>query len=141
MSYCNKLDFFYNKESLVYSLQRTNAVALNPLDTTQAYTLAILTSPWVVYNDVGSYGTLNIFYEVRELNNITISTIVYNFVHELYGNLSFNIALPRLLFEKNKIYETSATYRDGIFVSSPAPRIVMLVLDDPAETIKYTVYF
>ena len=140
MCYCNKLEFFYSKKSLTSSFQRVNAVALTPTDTSQAYTLAANTRPWVVYNDVGSYSEFNLFYQVRQKDDSTISTIIYNFVSQ-YGNLSFTIVIPALLFEKNREYETFATYRDGIFASSPVPRIVTRVLDDPNETRKYTVYF
>ena len=63
-------------------------------------------------HDKVSNGTLNLFYEVREKNGINLSSITYNFVSE-YGDLCFTIALPGLVFEKNKIYETFASYRSG----------------------------
>ena len=140
MCYCNKIEFFYTKQSLANSFQRVNAVALNATDNTQAYTVAGNTRPWVVYNGVGSYSELNLFYQVRQKADSVISTIVYNFVSE-YGNLSFTIVIPTLFFEKGKIYETFATYRDGIFASTPVPRVVTRILDDPNETRIWTVYF
>ena len=136
----NKLEFFYTKKSIADSFQRTNAVALNPFDESQAYTISANTEPWVVYNGVGSYGELNIFYEVRDKNDTEISTLVYNFVSE-YGILSFTLVIPNLLFEKNIEYETFASYRTGIFTETLAPRITARVLDDPEETRIYTVYF
>lgn len=136
----NKLEFFYTKKSIADSFQRTNAVALNPTDTTQAYTLSANTRPWVVYNHIGSYSELNLFYQIRQKDDSIISTIVFNFVSE-YGNLSFTIVLPDRFFEKDVDYETFASYRTGIFTAALAPRIVMRILDDPEETRIYTVYF
>ena len=67
MSEKKKLEFFYNKESLGDSFQRTNAVALNPLDTTEAYTLAACMEVQVVEeHDKVSNGTLNLFYEDKQ---------------------------------------------------------------------------
>ena len=140
MCYCNKLVFYYPKKSLAESFQRTNAVALNPLDTSQAYTLSGNARTWVQYNDSESLGELNLFYQVRQKDDSNVSTIIYNFISE-YGNLSFTIVIPDKFFDKDKDYETFATYRDGIFDSTPFPRIKIQILDDPDETRKYTVYF
>jgi len=126
---------------LVDSFQRTNAVALNPLDESEAYTIAASTTVRVeAENGEISNGTFNLFYEVREKNDINISAITYNFVSE-YGNLSFIIVIPALLFDKNKTYETFASYRSGEFKSEKYPRITAEIIDDPDETRFYTVYF
>jgi len=137
----NILEFFYTRESIVSLRQRTNAVALNPLDDSEAYTLAETTTPWVVYNGVGNYGVLNIFYQVREKNDVAISTQVYNFVSEFYGNLSFTIVPDSIIFEIGDEYETYASYRTGIFTETLAPKITVRVLCDPEETRIYTVTF
>ena len=136
----NQIEFFYNEEAIVSLRQRTNAVALNPLDTTEAYTLAESTKIYVVNNEKGSYGELNIFYEVREKNDKIISTQVFNVVTE-YGDLSFTIVPRTVVFEKGDEYETYASYRTGIFTESQSPKITVIVLGDENRTRKYTVSF
>ena len=64
MSEQKKLEFFYNRKSLADSFQRTNAVALNPLDTEQSYTLDGSTKVWVVLDGVGSYGVINFYFQI-----------------------------------------------------------------------------
>ena len=136
----NQIEFFYNEEDIVSLRQRTNAVALNPLDESEAYTLAESTQIYVVNNSCGSYGELNIFYQVREKNYKIISTQIFNVITE-YGDLSFTIVPRSIIFEKGDEYETYASYRTGIFTESLAPKITVIVLDDPNETRKYTVSY
>ena len=141
MSEQKKLEFFYNKESLGDSFQRTNAVALNPLDTTQAYTIDGSTKVWVVYDGVGSYGVLNYFYMDRDDAPEPIpSTSIVSLLCD-YGSLSFTFILPDTFFAKDKVYETYCSYRDGIFASSVYPRVTATALDNPEETRAYAVYF
>jgi len=141
MSEKKKLEFFYNKESLEESFQRTNAVALNPLDTTQSYTIDGTTKVWVVYDGVGSYGVLNYFYNDRNDSSNTIpSTSIASLLCD-YGSLSFTFVLPDTFFLKDKVYETYCSYRDGIFTSSLAPRVTGAALNNPEETRAYAVYF
>jgi hypothetical protein len=136
-----KIEFFYNKESFANSFQRTNAVALNPNDETEAYTLAASTSVWVVDEyGKGSFGLLNAFYQVRNIAAFKPNTIIYNLLSD-YGNLSFTIVIPDLFFEKDRIYETYCTYRDGIFTTSVSPRVTAVALTNPEETRAYAVYF
>ena len=137
----HKLEFFYNKQSLADSFQRTNAVALNPLDETQAYTVDGTTKVWVVIDGVGSYGVINFYYLDREDVSAPIpSTVVTSLLCD-YGSLSFTFVLPGLFFEKDRVYETYCSYRDGIFTDSLAPRVTAIALDNPEETRAYAVYF
>jgi len=137
----NKLEFFYNKQSLADSFQRTNAVALNPLDKTRAYTIDGTTKVSVVYDGVNSYGVLNYFYMDRDETSTPIpSTAVISLLCD-YGNLSFTFVLPDTFFKKDKEYETYCSYRDGIFSSSVYPRVTAVVLNNPEETRSYVVHF
>ena len=137
----HKLEFFYNKQSLADSFQRTNAVALNPLDKTQSYTIDGSTKVWVVLDGIGSYGVLNYFYMDREdASNQIPSTVVTSLLCD-YGSLSFTFVLPDTFFLKDKVYETYCSYRDGIFTDSLAPRVTAVALDNPEGTRAYAVYF
>ena len=137
----HKLEFFYNKESLGDSFQQTNAVALNPLDTTQSYTLDGSTKVWVVYDGVGSYGILNFYYIDRKGVSESIpSNVIISLLCD-YGSLSFTMIFPGTFFEKDKVYESYCSYRDGIFTDSLAPRVTAVALDNPEETRAYAVYF
>ena len=136
-----KLEFFYNKESLGESFQQTNAVALNPLDETQAYTVDGSTIVSVVYDGVTSSGILNYFYMDRDNAPEPIPSTVISTLFCDFGSLSFTLILPGLFFEKDKEYETYCSYRDGIFSSSVYPKVTAIALDNPEETRAYTVYF
>ena len=137
----HKLEFFYNKQSLADSFQRTNAVALNPLDKTQSYTIDGSTKVWVVLDGIGSYGVLNYFYMDREdASNQIPSTVVTSLLCD-YGSLSFTFVLPDTFFLKDKVYETYCSYRDGIFTDSLAPRVTAVALDNPEGPRAYAVYF
>jgi hypothetical protein len=141
MSDKKKLEFFYDKKSLEDSLQRTNAVALNPLDKTQAYTIDGSTKVLVVLDGISSYGVLNYFYMDRDDTSEPIpSTVIASLLCD-YGSLSFTLVLPDLFFVKDKEYETYCSYRDGIFSSSVYPRVTAVALDNPEETRAYAVYF
>ena len=140
MSEQKKLEFFYNKESLGESFQRTNAVALNPLDTEQAYTLDGSTKVWVVLDGVGSYGVINFYFQNRASSTLMPNNVIGSLLCD-YGSLSFTFILPGTFFEKDRSYETYCSYRDGIFTSSLAPRVTASILDNPEETRAYTVYF
>lgn len=136
-----KIEFFFNKADVADSFQRTNAVALNPNDKTQAYTLSGSTRVWVVGVDgKGSYGLFNLFYQVREVETSKTNTIIYNLLTE-FGNLSFTMVLPDLFLEKNRIYNTYCTYRDGIFTTSVFPKVTAVTLDNPEETRAWAIYF
>ena len=137
----HKLEFFYNKESLGDSFQQTNAVALNPLDETQAYTIDGTTEIWVVLDGVGSYGVLNYYVIARKGASEKILSTVIISVQCDYGSLSFTLTEQDLFFEKDKVYESYCSYRDGIFTDSLAPRVTATALDNPEETRAYAVYF
>jgi hypothetical protein len=136
-----RIQFFYNKAEVAKAFQRTNAVALNPNDKTQAYTLE--TSTGIYVEDElgnGSYGLLNAFYQVRDIVASKPNTLIYNVLTD-FGNLSFTMVLSDLFFEPNRVYETYCTYRDGIFTSSVSPRVTAVALTNPEETRAYAVYF
>jgi hypothetical protein len=135
-----KLEFFYNKKSLSDSLQRTNAVALNPLDSEQSYTLDGSTKVWVVLDGVGSYGVVKFYFQNRNASTPMPNNVIGSLLCD-YGSLSFTFVLPSTFFEKDRVYETYCSYRDGIFTSSLAPRVTGTDLDNPEETRAFAVYF
>ena len=138
-----KLEFFFNKKSMADSFQRVNAVALNPLDETQAYTLSGSTKAWVVLDGKdgkGSYGVVNYNYQNREASDPNPQVLVLSLLCD-YGSLSCTFILSDTFFEKDRVYETYCSYRDGIFTSSKSPRVTGTILDNPEETRAYAVYF
>ena len=137
-----KLEFFYTKKSLADSFEKTFANVTKSDSCPKSYTLQGNTPVGIINNDgISSVGAFNIFYSIRNINGKDQSSIIFNFISEDYGNLSFTMVLPDIFYNPSKKYETYATYRDGIFISSKFPRISAEVLNDKLETRKYTIYY
>jgi len=138
----NQLVFTYAKQALVDSFQRQNMVAQNSIDGTVAYTLSAYTKVDIVYGDTGLKGTgdFSIFYHVREVGDIKQATLLYNF-SSINGSASWSLALPDILFDPNKTYVMTATYRDGIFTTTQFPTVLATILADADETRVYTIEY
>lgn len=135
--------FYYTRAAVVDQMQRQNMVALSSTDTTSEYSLFTSVPIEVFFQceDIKISGNLHLFYDLRKVDeNTTLSVATYSLLTET-GNAVWIFALDGMLFEKDKLYESFAIYKRGVFASSDFPRITARVLDDADETREYTIYF
>lgn len=135
--------FYYTKAAVMDHMQRQNMVALSSTDTTSEYSLFTNVPIELLFQCGGIKiaGNLHLFYDLRKVDEkTTLSVVTYSLLTET-GNAVWIFALDGMLFEKDKLYESFAIYKRGVFASSDFPRITARVLDDADETREYTIYF